>query len=248
MEIGLKARGRQAWQNWTQGLDLQTVLVLLLSTVFLILFHENGSSSFFRAHFSKYFHPGKYSPLYPALYWYGSSFLMLGIIPLLLGLVAFKKPIRYWGVGLGDWKFGLSATASMYALFLPVLVIISFSPSFQHKYPLFSTATASGIHFIIHELAYALYFIGWEFIFRGFMLFGLKEKLGYYAVFIQMVPFAIMHFGKPQIETLSAVAAGIILGYLALRAKSFWYGWMLHALIAVTNDVLASIQKGKPWG
>ena len=79
------------------------------------------------------------------------------------------------------------------------------------------------------------------------MLFGLKEKLGYFAVFIQMIPFAIMHFGKAQIETLAAVAAGVILGYLALRAKSFWYGWLLHALIAITNDVLATIQKGKLW-
>ena len=244
---GLKTRSLQAWRKWTEGLDLQTVLVLLLSVVFLILFHENGRSSFFRAHFAKYFHPGKYSPLFPALYWYGSSFVMLGLIPLLIGVFAFKKPMKSWGVGLGDWKFGLTATAVMYAVFLPILVMVSFSPSFQSKYPLFHVATKSGAHFVIHELAYALYFIGWEFIYRGFMLFGLKDKLGYYAVFIQMIPFAIMHFGKPQIETLAAVAAGVILGYLALRAKSFWYGWLLHALIAITNDVLATIQKGKLW-
>jgi membrane protease YdiL (CAAX protease family) len=93
--------------------------------------------------------------------------------------------------------------------------------------------------FILYELAYVIYFVGWEFIYRGFMLFGLARPLGYYAVFIQTIPFALLHFGKPQVETLSAVLAGILLGYLALRTRSFWYGWLLHILVATSNDVLA---------
>jgi membrane protease YdiL (CAAX protease family) len=62
-------------------------------------------------------------------------------------------------------------------------------------------------------------------------------------VFIQTIPFAILHFGKAQLETLAAVFAGILLGYLALRTRSFWYGWLLHVLVAFSNDVFAILNK-----
>jgi hypothetical protein len=54
-------------------------------------------------------------------------------------------------------------------------------------------------------------------------LFGLKEKFGFYAVLIQMIPFVILHNGKPELETFGAIAGGIALGILALRTKSFYY-------------------------
>ncbi len=235
---------RAIFARWTEGLELQPVFVLVASTFILILFHENGNSQFFRSHLAGYFGPARFGSLYPAFYWYGCSFIMLGLIPLLLGRFALKRPWGEWGIGLGDWRFGLKASLGMFLLFLPILIMASDSPSFQAKYPLFHGATKTVWHFVLHEAAYAVYFIGWEFVYRGFMLFGLKSRLGYYAVFVQTIPFAIMHFGKPQLETLAAVFAGIILGYLALRARSFWYGWLLHALVAISNDLLVVARKG----
>ncbi len=234
---------QREWQRWTRGLSLPAVLVFLISAVLLILFHENCTSHVFRAKFAGYFPASTFKPLYPAFFWYGCSFLVLGVIPLLIGRWGLRRPLREWGVGLGDWKFGLPAMLTCYFAFLPVLVIISYQPAFQAKYPLFNEAERSLAHFLMYEAAYMVYFIGWEFIFRGFLLFGLKPALGLYAIFVQTIPFAIMHFGKPQIETLAAVGAGVLLGYLAVRTRSFWYGWMLHSLVAVTNDILATIQE-----
>ena len=241
---GWRPRARAVWDKYTEGLSFQPVFVILLSTTILILFHENGNSGFFRRHLSHHFGPSTYGSLYPAFYWFFCSFFMLGVIPLLIGRFGLKQSLRDWGVGLGDWKFGLLVTLALYLLFLPILIYVSTDPAFQAKYPLFRAATKSIWHFRLFEMAYAIYFIGWEFMYRGFMLFGLKPKLGYYAVFIQTIPFAIMHFGKPQAENLAAVGAGVILGYLALPTRSFWYGWLLHAAIAVTNDLLAVYHKG----
>jgi len=242
-ESARSGRWARAAADWTRGLSFDAVVVIVAATVLIILFHENGSSSVFRGKFLKYFSPSEFLDLYPAFYWYGCSLLLLGIAPLLLGRLVLGFPTRDLGVGLGDWKFGLKATFGLYFAFLPILVLVSYLPSFQSKYPLFYEATSSGTHFFVYECAYAVYFIGWEFIFRGFMLFGLRPSIGFYAVFVQMIPFAILHFGKAQIETLAAGFAGVLLGYLALRARSFWYGWLLHTLVAVSNDVLAMLHK-----
>ena len=242
-EEGQASAFKKEWRRWTKGLSLPAVLVLLISTVLLILFHENCSAHIFRAKFLRYFSASELKPLYPAFFWYGCSFVVLGVVPLLIGRFGLRRPVRDWGVGLGDWKFGLPSVLICYFAFLPVLVVISYQPAFQAKYPLFDEAQKSVALFIIYELSYMMYFIGWEFIFRGFMLFGLKPAMGFYAVFVQTIPFAIMHFGKPQIETLAAVGAGVLLGYLSIRTRSFWYGWMVHSLVAVTNDILATIQE-----
>ena len=96
--------------------------------------------------------------------------------------------------------------------------------------------------FILFELCVGLYMLGWEFLWRGYMLFGLKEKFGYYAIFIQMIPFFILHKGKPEIELFASIFAGIILGFQALRARSFIYCWLLHWGVMISIDTLSVIR------
>jgi len=95
--------------------------------------------------------------------------------------------------------------------------------------------------FVLYEALYFLYFVGWEFLFRGWMLNGLLPTFGRAgALLIPMLPFAIMHLGKAELEALGSIVAGLALGVLALRTRSFWYGAALHGLIAVWMDVLSA--------
>ena len=57
---------------------------------------------------------------------------------------------------------------------------------------------------------------------------------------ILAIPFVLMHFGKPQAEVYSSVAAGFILGWLAWRSRSIWPGVILHWLVAASMDFFAS--------
>ena len=74
------------------------------------------------------------------------------------------------------------------------------------------------------------------------MLFGLREYVGYFAVFIQMVPFALLHLGSPELEAYGAIVAGIGLGMLALTTRSFWYGALVHMLVLGTMDVFGVLR------
>ena len=70
------------------------------------------------------------------------------------------------------------------------------------------------------------------------MLFGMETALGNYTIFVQMIPFAIMHSAKPLPEALGAIFTGILLGVIALYTRSFLYGAILHWLVAMTLDVI----------
>lgn len=99
---------------------------------------------------------------------------------------------------------------------------------------------------VYYELAMGFYMYCWEFFFRGFMLFGLmRTKLGPWgAVILQAIPFTLLHWSfnpaasKPMPEVAGAFIAALILGALAVRTKSFLYGYLAHYGVSLTFDLL----------
>jgi membrane protease YdiL (CAAX protease family) len=81
---------------------------------------------------------------------------------------------------------------------------------------------------------------GWEFIWRGLMLFAFARYFGPGpAIFLQAVPFAFMHLGKPEVETLSTIFGGAAFGFVAWQSGSFVYPWLIHWFIASFTQLIA---------
>ena len=60
----------------------------------------------------------------------------------------------------------------------------------------------------------AVQFIGVEVFFRGFLVLGLAPRMGVMAVYVSVIPYVMIHFAKPMLETLGAIVAAIALGHL----------------------------------
>ncbi|MDD3488244.1 MAG: CPBP family glutamic-type intramembrane protease [Candidatus Pacebacteria bacterium] len=73
-----------------------------------------------------------------------------------------------------------------------------------------------------------------EYLFCGFLLFGLKNKLKETSVLIQMISFTLLRLGKPEAESISCVILGIWLEYVAYQGKSFWPMFIIHLFINFT--------------
>jgi membrane protease YdiL (CAAX protease family) len=146
-------------------------------------------------------------------------------------------------VRVGDWRFGLKIVLLFVAVMLPILWFASADPSFRQVYPHAEIVKTNWSYFLIYEAFFFLYFTGWEFIWRGYMLFGLEKRFGAVnAVLIQTLPFVILHFGKPFAESFGAIVAGIALGALALRTRSYWYCVVTHWLVMLSIDLLATFR------
>jgi membrane protease YdiL (CAAX protease family) len=127
----------------------------------------------------------------------------------------------------------------MFLVMLPLLVAASYMPAFQAKYPMYDDAILGWSHFGLWELAYGIQFLGVEAFFRGFMTFGLYPRFGYLSLLIMVIPYALVHVGKPPIEVFMAVPAGLLLGYVALKSRSWVFGALLHWAVGITMDSLA---------
>lgn len=175
-------------------------------------------------------------PLGEYLYWFASSLVFYFAIPLALVVTVLRERPRDFGLGLGDTRTGLLWTGAAFLVMLPVLYLCSRHPVFKDLYPFDKGALAAPAVFLTYELLYAGYFIGWEFILRGFLLFGLHRRFGPWAILIQLMPFVLLKIDKPMEEILAAFIAGFLLAMLALRTKSIWYGALLHILCALSLD------------
>ena len=226
-----------------RNLDRRVVIVFLSVAILQTVSWYYASRKFFRAYLqNQFFADSEYVKLIEYLYWFLSDFITLFLIPLLIIMLLLKDRIKDYGVTFGDAKTGFLFTGIFVLFMLPILWIVSSSPEFGAHYPHLQSAKLDWSIFIIYEIGMFLYLFAWEYIWRGFMLFGLEKKFGYYAVLIQMIPFVILHNGKPDIETFSSILGGIALGILALRTRSFIYGVFVHYAIMLSIDLFSTLR------
>lgn len=236
----------------------RSLLVLVLAALSLSLMEYYGGSNFFRqelrdlgaskgewAVWARGVINGGYFDLYAFAYWSAWRFVGYVLLPLALILSMRGESLSDYGLSLR--KAG-SHTWVYVALFLavfPAVFLASYEPGFQKTYPFYKLASRSTFDFLAFEALYALQFFSLEFFFRGFLLHALKRDLGAYAIFYMLVPYCMIHFGKPFAETVGAIGAGLILGTLSMRTRSIWGGVGIHVAVAVSMDTLALWQKGQ---
>jgi len=226
-----------------KSLDKKVVFVFIAVAVLQTVSWYYTSRKFFRANlYHPYFTDNEFVQLYEYLFWFIGDFISLFLLPSIIIIFLFKEKLSDYGVKFGDYKVGFTVTLISIAVMLPILWFISASPEFAAKYPHLQMAKSNWSIFIIYEIGMLIYLFAWEFIWRGFMLFGLEKKFGYYAVFIQMIPFVILHNGKPELETFSSILGGIILGIVALRTRSFLYGVFIHFAIMIGIDIFSTVR------
>jgi membrane protease YdiL (CAAX protease family) len=158
--------------------------------------------------------------------------LLYLIIPLIFILLVFREHPREYGFSLGDWKAGSVITLAGILLMAPVIWYLGKSdPSMTDYYePL-----ADGLPW-----STGLDLIGWEFFFRGWILFGYARKFGAEALWLQAVPFALAHISKPEVETLSTIFGGFLFGWIAWRTRSFLYPFLIHWFISTFIILVAA--------
>ena len=157
-----------------------------------------------------------------------------------------KENLRDYGLSLKTAFVGWTTYAFMAVCMAPIVWMVSYDSAFLKKYPFFPLAPGEPIPaaFFRWELHYAAQFLALEFLFRGYMVHGLKHRFGAAAIMMMTLPYCMIHFGKPLLETMASIGAGLILGGLSLKTRSIWLGAALHVYVAWLMDALALYRKG----
>lgn len=203
--------------------------------------HKNVISNFF----IQYFYESEFANLHQLIWWIAIIGLFYFLIPLIgIGVLRGKSHDHFGlqiGISLKDYRLYLG----IIVLMLPLVYLGSRNPAFQKTYPFYTPEKGNLFPMLFYwECIYFLQFVFVEFFFRGFLIHGLKKNLGFSVIFISMIPYTAIHFGKPLGETLGAIPAGLVLGAISLKTRSIYPGIAIHYTIGLTMDLFALWQKG----
>lgn len=174
------------------------------------------------------------------------NYVLLLFLPLLILLLLFRHKVADYGFDLGDARAGRRLFVFFFVPTFVGLAVASHFDVFQSYYPIYEGARYQWRELVYWEIAYnGFYMFCWEFFFRGFLLFSLRPVLGNWAILAQALAFGAMHWGKPMPEFYASFATGIVLGFVALRCRSFLPTWALHTASAVSFDLLVLAWGGR---
>jgi membrane protease YdiL (CAAX protease family) len=219
-----------------RGPQRKPTVILLGSSVLLLVWRYYGSPEFLTAKFANVAGNARVAG---AIGHFAGCFLLLGVLPALTVKLLFRERLRDYGVGLGIPARTGRNIVSLAPVFILAAYLASKDPQVLSKFPINPHAGASPSMFAWHAATYALFYLGWEFYFRGFLLFGLRDSLGAAnAVLIQTLASALLHIGSPASETFGAILGGLLWGALALRTRSLLAGLIQHYLLGIVLDAL----------
>jgi len=182
-------------------------------------------------------------------WWSGTQIVSYLIVPLIVVWLVGWKPSDI------GWKFRGTAHhwkyyVTLLAIAIPFVVVASTTGEFQERYPLLEIGRGqpdAWADLRIWWIFYVLQFVAVETFFRGFLVLGLAKRFGQMSILIATIPYLMIHFTKPPVEALAAIVGGIVMGFLAYRTKSVWWGVALHVAVAALMDFLSLGHKGFIW-
>ena len=187
---------------------------------------------------------------------FGAGLLLVVLVPALLIKLVYRQHLSDYGLGPPRRdRWGLTAISAvvLFAASLPFFYLGTRDPGMRATYPFYRDFT-SAAQFMAYEAGYLAFFIAIEFIFRGYLLFGLfrlRDRdappgvvgvrgplvFGYYAILISMLSYTAWHLGKPVPELWGTLVWGVAAGTVALATGTIWHLIGVHWLLNVFLDL-----------
>ena len=214
-------------------------LSVIFATIILFIYCYFGSFSFFEKTFTNCPNLDYYKIIYHNF----MPFVLFFLLGLLYTKFVIKKSPKDFGLNLRNKKF----TFTILIIACGLIPLIALSTLLDNQmittYPLVNFDACSWWQILLYFLSYLTYYIGWEYLFRGILFFGTKEKLGALSTILlttlisALIHTSIAGFGKPMLETLSAIPAGLIFGYFAYKSDNIFTSLGCHVLIGFLTDL-----------
>lgn len=175
-----------------------------------------------------------------------SAFVLFGVVPAGIVKFAFKEKLSDYGVCLGNWRLGVF----WLCLMLPFMLLFGYGSAMSGKFVGFYPMNPFIVNgctipvFASHAFFFILFYIGWEFMFRGFLQQAIMPQAGpQTAILVQTLASTMLHYGNPFSEVLASILAGIFWGFLVIRTRSLFSGLIQHSVLGVTLDYFSCFGK-----
>lgn len=197
--------------------------------------HSRGYARFL----SRFMQPGhvdRYLPFYQK----GLGILLIGIIP---GAIVWTFKSQF----LGDYGIILDNGRATLIWICTVGTLLFFIPFFSSRkdemqafYPQIRVREWDFRLLALNALVWAVYLFSYEFLFRSFLLNSLLTSLDTVTAIVITTAISVStHMPKGGIETFGTIPFSIMLCLAMILTGSIWAGFIIHLVLALSNDYWA---------
>ncbi len=162
----------------------------------------------------------------------------IGVLPLFVYLIVFPDTeLDQLGFWYNEetrlltflWMLGLGA------VMIFIFAKSAKTPTVLAKQPEIRTKEWSRNLLIRTLAAWAVYLLGYEFFFRGLLLYPLVDAFGIWpAILVNVVMYAGLHVPKGLDEAIGAIPLSVVLCLLGVLTGTFWISYIVHVAMAWT--------------
>ncbi len=176
------------------------------------------------------------------------AFLILGVVPFLLQNTG-RLPSRLKAPWHTDDTIGkrIRAVWDAYPLWMKLIALAiavaigingNSNPCLNSTYPIPDGSPWSLFRYLAFMPSYLIYYMAFEFHFRGFLLPALGDRFGSMpALLMHAITPTILHVGLCPTELIGSFPGQVAIGWIALRGGSIWPALILHAVVGLTLDI-----------
>lgn len=175
-----------------------------------------------------------------------SGFLLLAVVPGLTGWLFFR---------IDPVVSGMVFSGSISLWGWVVLAMIFFTglnhfnagkADLQARYPELRLSVWRPSDLVLSASGWLVYLTGYEFLFRGLLLFSCYHYLGLWpAIVINLALYSTLHLPKGLKEAIAAIPFGALLCYLTLESRSILPAIIIHTVQAVSCEIFCMIRNPK---
>lgn len=164
---------------------------------------------------------------------------MLGLLPGWIAWLVFGFGPVQAGLQWGGTGQILSWVAWASAFFILLNIINSRNHTIRAMYPELRRKDWRPAGLFLSAGGWVVYLTGYEYLFRGILLFSCYEAFGLWpAVVINLALYSALHLPKGMKEAIGAIPFGALLCYLTLESHSILAAIFIHAVQAVSCEIL----------
>ena len=168
------------------------------------------------------------------------GFFLMGIVPLLLLIYILNLSPADHGINLRHLRQSSVWIGILVPLVVGLNIYFARKPANLKHYPQVRLQEWNIGRLTVNFTSWALYLLGYEMLFRGFLFFSFYHAMGpTAAVAINVVLYALAHIPKGRLEVVGAVPFGIVLCLITIGTGSFFAAFVVHASMALSNEFIA---------
>lgn len=169
-----------------------------------------------------------------------AGFVLMLILPLAALQLMGLYNANILGINFTNPQKVFTAWGILGAIVLIVNLIRAGKSKNYMLYPQIRTQTWSISLLGYYILGWAIYLLGYEFLFRGLLFFsGIDIIPLWLNIAINCVLYALAHLPKGRLEIIASIPFGVVLCLVSYYTGNFWAAWLIHLTLALSNSLIA---------